>query len=111
MRQATIKDIARELSLSVAPLSRALRNTHDVSRTTRDRVLAMAAQLKYRPNPYAVGLAGGKSGNIGVILPFVNNYYFSTVITGIQEVAYANAFNVILFITNDSPEREIQILK
>jgi len=111
MRQATIKDIARELSLSVATVSRALRNTHDVSRTTRDRVLAMAAQLKYRPNPYAVGLAGGKSGNIGVILPFVNNYYFSTVITGIQEVAYANAFNVILFITNDSPEREIQILK
>lgn len=111
MHHTTIKDIARALRLSVATVSRALRNTHDVSRATRDMVLKKAEELNYKPNPYAVGLAGGKSRNIGIVLPFVNNYYFSTVITGIQEVAYREGYNIILFVTNDSPEREMQIIQ
>lgn len=107
----TIKDIARALQISVATVSRALRDTYDVSQETREKVLKKADELHYKPNIHAVGLAGGKSRNIGIILPFINNYYFSTVITGIQEVAYGEGYNIILFVTNDSSDREVQIIK
>ena len=107
----TIKDIAKELKISVSTVSRALRDTYDVSNDTRQKVLAMAAQLNYKPNYNAIGLANGSTHNIGVILPFITNYYFSTVITGVQEVAYKNGYNIVLYVTNDSPEREIDIFE
>jgi len=105
----TIKDIARNLNISVATVSRALRDTYDVNKETREKVLQMAKALDYKPNVNATGLAKGKTNNIGIILPFVTNYYFSTVITGIQEVAYSKGYNIMLFITNDAEEREIDI--
>ncbi len=108
---ATIKDIAKALNISVSTVSRALRDTFDVSQETREKVMAMASQLNYKPNFNATGLVGGRTNNIGVILPFVTNYYFSTVITGIQEIAYDNGFNIVLYVTNDSPERELSIIK
>ena len=107
----TIKDIAKRLNISVSTVSRALRDTYDVSQDTRDKVLAMASELHYKPNFNAIGLAQGRTHNIGVILPFITNYYFSTVITGIQEMAYNQGFNIALFVTNDSPEREKTILQ
>ncbi|WP_257656520.1 LacI family DNA-binding transcriptional regulator [Parapedobacter lycopersici] len=109
--QTTIKDIAQALGISVATVSRALRDTYDVSETTRERVLKKAEELNYKPNVYAVGLAGGKSKNIGIILPAINHYYFSTVITGIQETAYREGYNIILFVTNDAAERETAIIR
>ena len=111
MSSVTIKDIAKELNISVSTVSRALRDTYDVSNSTRSKVLDAAAQLRYKPNYNAIGLAKGSTHNIGVILPCITNYYFSTVITGIQEVAYARGFNIVFFVTNDSPEREISIVK
>lgn len=107
----TIKDIAKYLGISVATVSRALRDTYDVSRDTRERVLKAAADLKYKPNYNAIGLAKRSTHNIGIILPFITNYYFSTVITGIQEVAYAKNYNIILFLTNDSAERELAVIE
>lgn len=107
----TIKDIAKDLKISIATVSRALRNTYDVSEETRNKVLAKSKELNYRPNFNARGLVNHKSHNIGVILPMITNYYFSTVITGIQNVAYKNDFNVILYVTGESPEREINIAR
>lgn len=107
----TIKDIAKKLGISVATVSRALRDTYDVSKETRERVLNAAAELKYKPNYNAIGLAKRSTHNIGIILPFITNYYFSTVMTGIQEVAYSRNYNIILFLTNDSPERELAIIE
>lgn len=106
----TIKDIARALNISVSTVSRALRDAHDVSQETKNKVEAMASALHYKPNFNAMGLANGKSHNIGIVLPFITNYYFSTVITGIQEAAYNNGYNIILYVTNDSPERELTII-
>jgi len=107
----TIKDIARELKISVATVSRAFRNTHDVSKETRDKVLAKSKELNYRTNFNATGLATHKSHNIAIILPTITNYYFSTVITGIQEIAYSNGYNIILYVTDESSDREIAIVK
>jgi LacI family transcriptional regulator len=106
----TIKDIAKKLGISVATVSRALRDTYDVSKQTRELVLNAAIDLKYKPNYNAIGLAKRSTHNIGIILPFITNYYFSTVITGIQEAAYAKNYNIILFLTNDSPERELAVI-
>ncbi|GAA4791445.1 LacI family DNA-binding transcriptional regulator [Olivibacter ginsenosidimutans] len=107
----TIKDIARSLNVSVSTVSRALRDTYDVSQETKDKVRKMALKLHYKPNFNAMGLANGKTHNIGIIIPFITNYYFSTVITGIQEAAYNQQYNIILYVTNDSEEREKKITK
>lgn len=107
----TIKDIARMLNISISTVSRALRDAYDVNPETRDKVLRLAKKLDYKPNFNASGLAGGGTRNIGIILPFITNYYFSMVITGIQEVAYSNGYNIVLYVTNDSPERELDVVK
>ena len=105
----TIKDLAKILDISVSTVSRALRDTYDVSPETKEKVTTLAKELKYKPNFNATGLAQRSTHNIGVILPYITNYFFSTVITGIQEIAYGKDFNVTLFLTNDSDEREISI--
>jgi LacI family transcriptional regulator len=107
----TIKDIAKMLNISVATVSRALRDTYDVNKETREKVLNIASKLNYKPNFNATALAHGRTHTIGVILPFITNYYFSTVITGIQEIAYNANYNIILYITNDSSERELSIIE
>jgi len=106
----TIKDIARELNISVATVSRALRDTYDVNQETRQMVLRQAESMHYKPNFNATGLVKNSSHNIGIILPAITNYYFSTVITGIQEIAYKSGYKIVLYITNDSAEREREIL-
>ncbi|MEX2565143.1 MAG: LacI family DNA-binding transcriptional regulator [Cyclobacteriaceae bacterium] len=107
----TIKDIARELNVSVSTVSRALRDTYDVSLETKEKVLEKAKELKYKPNFNARGLSQGKTNHIGIIIPFITNYYFSTVITGIQKTAYNYGYNIILYVTNDSQEREYLITR
>ncbi|MEX2235293.1 MAG: LacI family DNA-binding transcriptional regulator [Cyclobacteriaceae bacterium] len=107
----TIKDIARELNLSVSTVSRAFRDAYDVSQETKEKVLTMAVQLNYKPNFNAIGLVKNQTNNIAVMLPSITNYYFSTVITGIQEVGYSKGYNIIFYVTNDSPDRELSIIK
>ncbi|QRR01278.1 LacI family DNA-binding transcriptional regulator [Dyadobacter sandarakinus] len=108
-RYTTIKDIAKALNISVATVSRALRDKYDVSAATRESVLEVARQMNYKPNFNATGLVQQSTHNIGVIIPTITNYYFSSVITGIQEVAWESNFNIVLYITNDLPEVEMKI--
>lgn len=110
-RPLRIKDIAEILNISVSTVSRALRDTYDVNPETRKRVLEVANQLKYKPNMHASALASGNTRNIGVVIPFITNYYFSTVISGIQETAYTNGYNLILLVTNDNAEREQSMIE
>jgi LacI family transcriptional regulator len=105
----TIKDLARILNISVSTVSRALRDTYDVNKETREKVLALAQELKYKRNLNATGLARGGTHNIGIIVPYVTNYFFSTFITGVQEIAYHKDYNITLFLTNDSSEKEIEV--
>jgi LacI family transcriptional regulator len=110
-KYTTIKDIARALGISVATVSRALRDTYDVSPETRKQVLEAAVNMKYRPNFNATGLVKSSTHKIGVIIPSITNYYFSTVITGIQEFALEKGYNIILHLTNDSAEWETKIVR
>jgi LacI family transcriptional regulator len=104
--QATIKDIARDLNVSSSTVSRALKDYPRISDETKKRVKELAEKLNYRPNAVALSLRKSKSFTIGVIIPEVVHFFFSTVISGVEEVASANGYNVILCQTNENLTRE-----
>lgn len=109
--QATIKDIAKELNISSSTVSRALKNYPGISEETKRKVKDLAEKLNYRPNAVALSLRKSKSFTIGVIIPEVVHFFFSTVISGIEEVAFKNGYNVILCQTNEKLEREISCVE
>jgi LacI family transcriptional regulator len=110
-KNITIKEIANRLGIAVSTVSRALHDAYDVSAETRQRVLALAEELDYKPNPYAVSLVKHEAKIIGVLLPEIATHYFSTIVKGIQDVAYNIGYNVMFFVSNESLEREKLILK
>jgi LacI family transcriptional regulator len=104
--QATIIDIAKELNVSSSTVSRALKDYPGISDETKRKVKEVAEKLNYRPNAIALSLRKSKSFTIGVIIPEVVHFFFSTVISGIEEVAFASGYNVILCQTNEKLSRE-----
>jgi LacI family transcriptional regulator len=104
--QVTIKDIARELGISPSTVSRALKDHPDISVQTKKAVNELAEKLNYQPNIVALNLRQKKTNTIGVILPELVHFFFSTVISGIESVAYEAGYNVILAQSNESYERE-----
>jgi LacI family transcriptional regulator len=104
--QATIKDIAKELNVSSSTVSRALKDYPGISDETKRKVKELADKLNYRPNAVALSLRKSKSFTIGVIIPEVVHFFFSTVISGIEEIAFTNGYNVILCQTNERLDRE-----
>lgn len=103
----TIKDIARELKISVSTVSRALKNHPDISEETKRVVNELAKKWNYQPNAVALSLKQRRSNTIGVIIPEIVHYFFSSVISGIEDVAYDSGFNVIICQSNERYEREV----
>lgn len=110
MSKPTIKELARELGLAVSTVSKALRDSHEISQDTKDKVLKLAAQLNYIPNPYASSLRRQKSRTIAVVIPEVADSFFSIAINGIEEVAREKGYHVLIYLTHESLTREIEIL-
>lgn len=104
--QVTIKDIARELGISPSTVSRALKDHPDISPETKKAVNELADKLNYQPNIVALNLRQSKTNTLGVIIPEIVHFFFSTVISGIEDVAYSAGYNVILTQSNESVERE-----
>jgi LacI family transcriptional regulator len=104
--QVTIKDIARELGISPSTVSRALKDHPDISSETKKAVHALADKLNYQPNIVALSLRQKKTNTIGVIIPELVHFFFSTVISGIEDVAYQAGYSVILAQSNESYDRE-----
>jgi LacI family transcriptional regulator len=103
----TIKDIAKALNISASTVSRALKDHPDISRETKDAVNNLATRLKYKPNAVALSLKNSRTNTIGVIIPEVVHYFFSTVISGIEDVAYDAGYNVMVCQSNERYAREI----
>ncbi len=103
----TIKDIAIALGLSTSTVSRALRDSHEISIETKKLVCKYAAEHNYRPNPIALSLKEKKSRSIGVIVCEIANSFFSQIINGIESIAYDKGYNVIISQSHESYEREI----
>jgi LacI family transcriptional regulator len=109
--QVTIKDIARELGISPSTVSRALKDHPDISSETKKAVNALADKLNYQPNIVALSLRQKKTNTIGVVIPELVHFFFSTVISGIEDVAYEAGYSVIITQSNESFDREVTDLK
>lgn len=103
----TIKDIAKALGLSTSTVSRALRDTYEISSATKKLVTDYAKQIGYKPNPIALSLKERRSKSIGVVVSEVANSYFSQAIDGIESIAYDKGYHVIISQTHESYEREV----
>lgn len=106
----TIKDIAKALGVSTSTVSRALRDSYEISPETKELVLACAKKLNYKPNPIALSLKERRSRSIGVVVCEIANSFFSQIINGIESIAYDRGYNVIISQSHESVEREIMDL-
>lgn len=104
----TIRDIARELNLSVSTVSKALRDSYEISEKTKKLVNEYARLHNYRPNPIAQSLKQGHSQSIGIVVSTIENQFFSQVISGIESVAYNEGYNVIITQTHESYDLEVK---
>lgn len=106
MKETTLKEIAETLGISITTVSKALKNYSDVSEKTRKAVLALAEELNYTPNSFAVNLRTKESKTIGLIIPEVVHHFFSNVINGIIAEAEKKGYLVIILQSNESLELE-----
>lgn len=105
--QVTIKDIARELGISPSTVSKALKNHPDISVETRKKVGDLAKKLNYKPNAIALSLRSSRTKTLGLVIPQIVHHFFSSVISGIEDVAYDAGYNVMIFQSNESYNREV----
>jgi LacI family transcriptional regulator, repressor for deo operon, udp, cdd, tsx, nupC, and nupG len=94
--RATIEDVAAAAGVSVATVSRAMRGLPNVALSTRERVLAIAGDLKYRPDPAAARLATGRSRSMALVVPLLNSWYFSQVVAGAEAVCAEAGYDVVV---------------
>jgi len=106
--QVTIKDIARQLGISPSTVSRALKDHPDISAATKKAVNDLAAELNYQPNAVALSLRSSRSNVIGLVIPEIVHYFFSQVISGIEDVAYDAGYQVMICQSNESYQREVK---
>ena len=105
-KKITIYDLAEELKVSPATVSRSLNDHRSISRRTKERVISKANELGYKINKFAVNLSKQKSNTIGVIVPRLNSYFMSTVIAGMEKVANEAGYNLIISQSLESMEKE-----
>lgn len=107
---STLKDIAKALGLSTSTVSRALRDSYEISEKTKKQVIEYAEKINYHPNPAALGLKTSQTRSIGVIVSEIANTFFSEAINGIESIAYDKGYNVIILQTHESYKREVENL-
>lgn len=103
----TLKDIARELDVSISTVSKALKNSEEISRDTKEKIQAFAKLYNYKPNNIAISLKNKRTKNIGVVIPAIVHHFFTTVIRGIEKYANAKGYNVIVCLSEESFDREV----
>ncbi|MCB0444972.1 MAG: LacI family DNA-binding transcriptional regulator [Gelidibacter sp.] len=106
-KQITLKQIAKELDVSISTVSKALRNSIEISEDTKDKIQAFAKLYNYRPNNIALSLKNRKTKTIGIIIPEIVHHFFSKVIRGIELVANKRGYNVIVGLSNESFDKEV----
>lgn len=102
----TIVDLARELQISPSTVSRALRNHPAIKDETKNIVQALAKKMGYQPNTLALSLLNKKTNNIGIVVPEITSYFFSSIICGIQDVLDQEGQHAIISQSNESWETE-----
>lgn len=110
-QKITIKTIAKELGVSTSTVSKALRDSHEISVETKEKIKAYADFYNYKPNNLALQLRNQKTKVIGVILPKIVHHFFSTVIKGIEKGASEKGYHIMVCFSNESYQSEVDNLK
>jgi LacI family transcriptional regulator, galactose operon repressor len=105
-KEITIYDIADKLNISIATVSRALKDDPVVNKKTKKKIFELAEELGYRSNHFARNLRNQRTETIGVIVPRLNSYFMSTVIAGIENVANREGYNLIISQSSESEQKE-----
>ena len=108
--KATLKQIAKELNVSVSTVSKALNDSSEISVPTNIKIKEYAKLKNYKPNIIGLNLKNRKTKTIGVIIPNILNSFFAKVFSGIEKVAESKGYNVITCISNESLEKEVNML-
>ena len=106
-RKVTLKQIAKELDVSISTVSKSLRDSSEISEDTRQKVQAFAKLYNYKPNLIALSLKNKKTKTIGIIIPEIVHHFFATVISGIEHVANEKGYNVIVCLSDESFDKEV----
>lgn len=105
-----LKDIARDLGVSVVTVSKVLRNHSDISDETRDRVLKRMKELNYRPNLAARALVTGRSFSVGLVVPDLVHPFFAEVAKGLSKILRKKGYSLLIASSEEDPELEQQEL-
>lgn len=111
MENITIKVLAKRLNLSTTTISKALKNSYEISEPTKQKVFQLASELNYTPNVYAGSLRTKKSLTLGVVIPEITDNFFAEAINGIETVAQEKGYHVLVYLTHENYEREKAMLK
>jgi LacI family transcriptional regulator len=106
-RKITLKQIARELDVSISTVSKSLKDSNEISEDTKHKVQAFAKLFNYKPNNIALSLKNKRTKNIAVIIPEIVHYFFATIIKGIEEVANQKGYNVVICLSDESFDKEV----
>lgn len=107
MKPANLKTLALELNLSISTVSKALRDSYEISQDTKKKVIDLAKKLNYQPNPFASGLRKKSSKTIAVIIPEIANNFFTLAMDGIQVIAQEMGYHVLTYLTQETLSNEI----
>jgi LacI family transcriptional regulator len=111
MNNINLKKLAQQLNLSVSTVSKAFHDSYDISPVTKERILELARQLNYQPNPLARGLRKQKSHTIALVIPEVANNFFSLAINGIESVAQEKGYHVLIYLTHEDYHKEVACIQ
>ncbi|MDO6817716.1 LacI family DNA-binding transcriptional regulator [Zobellia sp. 1_MG-2023] len=106
-RKITLKQIAKELEVSISTVSKALKDSDEISADTKQKVKAFAKLYNYRPNTIALSLKNRKTKNIGVVIPDIVHHFFTTVFRGIEKCANEHGYNVVVCVSDESYDKEV----
>ncbi len=106
-QKITLKHIAKELEVSISTVSKALKNSEEISRDTKEKIQAFAKLYNYKPNNIAISLKNKRTKNIGVVIPDIVHHFFTTVVRGIEKFANTKGYNVIVCLSDESFDKEV----
>ncbi len=106
-QKITLKKIAKEFEVSISTVSKALKDSHEISNELKEKIKAFADYYHYKPNSLALNLRNQKTKTIGIIIPEIVHHFFTKVISGIEYIANEKGYNVMICMSNESYEKEV----
>ncbi len=111
MEIVTLKKLAELLNVSQSTVSKALKDSHEIGHETKERIKALAEELNYRPNSSASSLRKRLSKTIGVVIPVITNSFYALAMNGIESIAEAKSYHVLIYLTYEAYKKEVDSVK